>query len=110
MGSVLFLLGVEVLWTRGMDFWEAFKLLILLFLTIFLRNHLLYYYLMFLIFFKCCLLITCVNSLDPGTVQTLSCPQSGAQWLSGRVLDPRPRGCMFEPHRRHCVMPLSKTH
>ena len=26
----------------------------------------------------------------------------GAQWLSGRVLDSRSRGCMFEPHRRHC--------
>ena len=26
----------------------------------------------------------------------------GAQWLSGRVLDSRPRGCGFEPHRRHC--------
>ena len=28
----------------------------------------------------------------------------GAQWLSGRVLDSRPRGCWFEPHRNHCVM------
>ena len=26
----------------------------------------------------------------------------GAQWLSGRVLDSRPRGRGFEPHRRHC--------
>ena len=34
----------------------------------------------------------------------------GAQWLSGRVLDPRPRSCGFEPHRRHCVVSLSKTH
>ena len=34
----------------------------------------------------------------------------GAQWLSGRVLDSRPRGCGFEPHRRHCVVSLSKTH
>ena len=30
--------------------------------------------------------------------------------LSGRVLDLRQRGCGFEPHRRHCVVPLSKTH
>ena len=30
--------------------------------------------------------------------------------LSGRVLDLRPRGCRFEPHRRHCVLSLSKTH
>ena len=34
----------------------------------------------------------------------------GAQWLSGRVLDSRPRGCGFEPRQRHCVVSLSKTH
>ena len=29
----------------------------------------------------------------------------GAQWLSGRVLDSRPRGCGFEPHHCHyCVL------
>ena len=28
-------------------------------------------------------------------------------WLSGRVLDSRPRRCGFEPH---CVVSLSKTH
>ena len=33
----------------------------------------------------------------------------GAQWLSGRVLDSRPRGRRFEPHRRHCVGSLSKN-
>ena len=33
----------------------------------------------------------------------------GAQWLSGRVLDSMPRGCGFEPHRRHCVVSLSKN-
>ena len=33
-----------------------------------------------------------------------------AQWLSGRVLDSRPTGRGFEPHRRHCVVSLSKTH
>ena len=26
------------------------------------------------------------------------------QWLSGRVLDSRPRGSGFEPHRRHCIV------
>ena len=36
--------------------------------------------------------------------------QQGAQWLSGRVLDSRQRGRRFEPHRRHCVVSLSKTH
>ena len=33
----------------------------------------------------------------------------GAQWLSGRVLDSRPKGREFEPHRRHCVVSLSKN-
>ena len=31
-----------------------------------------------------------------------------AQWLSGRVLDSRPKGCGFEPHRRHCVVVLEQ--
>ena len=33
----------------------------------------------------------------------------GAQWLSGRVLDSRPKGRGFEPHQRHCVVSLSKN-
>ena len=33
----------------------------------------------------------------------------GAQWFSGRVLDLRPRGPGFKPHRRHCVVSLSKN-
>ena len=32
----------------------------------------------------------------------------GAQWLSGRVLDTRPRGRGFEPHQRHCVVVLEQ--
>ena len=32
----------------------------------------------------------------------------GAQWLGGRVLDSRPRGRRFEPHRRHCVLVLGQ--
>ena len=32
----------------------------------------------------------------------------GAQWLSGRVLDSRPRDRGFEPHRRHCVVILEQ--
>ena len=31
-----------------------------------------------------------------------------ALWLSGRVLDSRPKGRGFEPHRRHCVMVLKQ--
>ena len=33
----------------------------------------------------------------------------GAQWLSGRVLDLRPRGRGFEPHRCHCDVSLKKN-
>ena len=33
----------------------------------------------------------------------------GAQWLSGGVLDWRPKGRGFEPHRRHCIVSLSKN-
>ena len=32
----------------------------------------------------------------------------GAQWLSGRVLDLRPKGRRFKSHRHHCVVSLSK--
>ena len=31
-------------------------------------------------------------------------------WLSGRVLDSRPRGRGFEPHQHYFVVSLSKTH
>ena len=34
--------------------------------------------------------------------------QGGAQWLSGRVLDSRPKGSGFEPHWRHCVVVLEQ--
>ena len=30
----------------------------------------------------------------------------GAQWLSGRVVDSRPRGRVFEPQGHHCVVVL----
>ena len=32
----------------------------------------------------------------------------GAQWLSGRVLDSRPKGRGFEPHRHHGVVVLEQ--
>ena len=35
--------------------------------------------------------------------------QRGAQWLSSRVLDSRPRGHRFEPHWCHCVVSLSEN-
>ena len=34
--------------------------------------------------------------------------RGGAQWLSGRVLDSRLRGCGFEPYLRHCVVVLEQ--
>ena len=37
-------------------------------------------------------------------------PPLGGQWLSGRVLDSRPRGPGFEPHWRHCVVVLGQRH
>ena len=36
------------------------------------------------------------------------CFFGGVQWLSGRVLDSRPKGRGFEPHRRHCVLILEQ--
>ena len=35
--------------------------------------------------------------------------RGGAQWLSGRVLDSRPKGRGFEPHRRHCILSLNNN-
>ena len=35
--------------------------------------------------------------------------KEGAQWLSGRVLDSRPKGRGFTPHRCQCVVSLSKN-
>ena len=32
----------------------------------------------------------------------------GTQWLSVRVLDSRPKGRGFEPHRRHCIVVLEQ--
>ena len=43
------------------------------------------------------------------SLKTKQAKQMGAQWLSGRVLDSRPKGRGFEPHWRHCVVSLSKN-
>ena len=32
----------------------------------------------------------------------------GVQWLSGTVLDLRPRGHGFEPHPHHCIVVLEQ--
>ena len=47
-------------------------------------------------------------STEISTVQY--CPFMGGQWLSGRMIDLRPRGCGFKPHQHHCIVFLSKTH
>ena len=39
---------------------------------------------------------------DKASFKPVSSATEGAQWLSGRVLDLRPRGRGFEPH--HCVV------
>ena len=60
------------------------------------------------------MLITFANSLDPDqdgqNVGPDLDPNSlkGAQLLSGRVLNSRPKGRRFEPHRRHCVVVLEQ--
>ena len=45
----------------------------------------------------------------PVNHEILSNHLKGVQWLSGRVLVSRPMGCTFEPHRRHCIVSLSKN-
>ena len=51
------------------------------------------------------------NSVDPDQLASadldLHCFQR-AQWLSGRVLDSRPRGHWFEPHQPHCFVVLEQ--
>ena len=50
------------------------------------------------------------NSVEPDCVVSLCktlyflLSNEGAQWLSGRVLDLRPKGRRFELHRHHCVV------
>ena len=42
----------------------------------------------------------------PDICRLLTYMMKGAQWLSGRVLDSRPRGSGFKPHRHHCAVVL----
>ena len=39
---------------------------------------------------------------------TIQYQMEGGQWLSGRVLDSRPKGRGFEPHWRHCIVVLEQ--
>ena len=57
--------------------------------------------------------ISCVPAHIPNQSvwsHNLSTKPVGGQWVNGRVIDSRPRGRAFEPHRRHCVVSSSKTH
>ena len=65
-------------------------------------------------FFMSFFLLFCPKSSDAVAMATevelneLALDFLGAQWLSGRVLDSRPKGRGFEPHRRHCVVVLEQ--
>ena len=48
--------------------------------------------------------------LESSTLPLSHCTPRGVQWLSGRVLEARQRGCKFEPHWVNCIVSLSKTH
>ena len=46
--------------------------------------------------------------VGPPLTKLMSLAAGGAQWLSCRMLDSRPKGRGFEPHRRHCVVVLEQ--
>ena len=50
----------------------------------------------------------CPGKLNTTNQRPVKTVHMGAQWLSGRVLDSRPKGRGFEPHRRHCVVVLEQ--
>ena len=50
-----------------------------------------------------------IDHIQNQTNRNTTSRNKGAQWFSGRVFDSRPRGRGFEPHRRHCVVSLSKN-
>ena len=49
-----------------------------------------------------------ILTISASSVLWRTIDSKGAQWLSGRVLDSRPKGRGFEPHRRHCVVVLEQ--
>ena len=52
----------------------------------------------------------CVVALSGLTGGIMLSSLSGAQWLSGRVLDLRLRGCRLETHQRQCIVSFSETY
>ena len=57
--------------------------------------------------------ICCMCKINLLQIKNIFCQalsaKGGAQWLSGRVLDLRPRGRGFKPHQHHCVVSLSEN-
>ena len=51
-----------------------------------------------------------VRNLSKKKISELQHLLKGAQWLSGRLLDSRPRGRGFKPQRFIALWSLSKTH
>ena len=67
-------------------------------------------YCLFVVFFYIYIYASAINLIvNIFIVHVASMSVLGAQWLSGRVLDSRPKGSWFEPHQRHCVVSLSKN-
>ena len=59
-------------------------------------------------FYVCCIYSNAFQKIfDHESKHYNNCPR-GAQWLIGRVLDSRPKGRGFEPHRCHCVVVLEQ--
>ena len=50
-----------------------------------------------------------INQAKSSRLSKSSAASFHLMWVSGRVFDSRPRGRGFEPHRRHCVVSLSKN-
>ena len=53
--------------------------------------------------------LRCRKSKKENLLTLLELTSGAIQWLSGRVLDSRPKGRGFEPHMCHCVVSLSKS-
>ena len=60
-------------------------------------------------FFHCFRVTAGGENICPVPIEDNVKEQLGGQWLSGRVLDSRPKGRGFKPHRRHWVVSLSKN-
>ena len=56
-----------------------------------------------------CGFVGCTYHIVGSLILQLMYVLKGVQWISVRVLDMRLRGRGLEPHRRHCVVSLSKN-